>query len=333
MKRILLICNYNHCKGGIANQVKTLQTNLEHEGYNVKLLSTSGSIIKRIYKIIELSIIIRKYDVIHAHGCSHWGFFPIVIGTFLAKLAKIKLVVTYHGGDANNFFSKYPKFIRFVLNKADTVITLSEFLKSIFDSFHIKSVVIPNTIIEQNNFFVEKEIISPNFLSIRSLTPIYNIQCIIKAFAILLNDIPNAQLSIIGDGCERAKLENYVLQNKINNITFVGFVPHERINYYLRDSDVFLSSPVIDNMPLSILESFQAGVLVISSNVGGVPYIVENEYNGYLFESNNHEQLAELMILAIKNQEKSLKMIHNAHFDFQKYTWENIKPLITEIYN
>ena len=69
------------------------------------------------------------------------------------------------------------------------------------------------------------------------------------------------------------------------NVTFVGAVPHKEMYHYLQQADVFVSAPKVDNMPMSVLEAFNAGLLVISSNVGGVPFLVADNSTGYLFES------------------------------------------------
>ena len=94
-----------------------------------------------------------------------------------------------------------------------------------------------------------------------------------------------------------------------------------------------LSSPRIDNMPVSILEAFNAGLLVISSNVGGVPYMVEDGVNGLLFESDNHEMLARKMFEAIENPEKSKEMIRNAKSCVNDYSWGKVKDKLFKTYN
>lgn len=86
-------------------------------------------------------------------------------------------------------------------------------------------------------------------------------------------------------------------------------------------------------MPVSVLEGMNAGLLVISSNVGGVPYMIEDGVNGMLFESKNAEALAEKMILAVEKQEKSKAMIHEAYQGLGKYSWESVKRKLLPVYN
>ena len=145
--------------------------------------------------------------------------------------------------------------------------------------------------------------------------------------------LPDAELHILADGSEKANLEQYVKENQIVDVTFHGRVHNQEIDNYLMKADVFVSSPKIDNQPMSILEAFRAGLLVISSNVGGVPYLVENGVTGRLFPNDDHEELAKIMIDVIRNPEESLEMIDKAHSELDKYTWMSIKPKLFSLYN
>lgn len=93
-----------------------------------------------------------------------------------------------------------------------------------------------------------------------------------------------------------------------------------------------LYSPLIDNMPVSLLEGMNAGLLVISSNVGGVPYMIEDGVIGLLFESDNHRMLAEKMTEAVENGEKSKEMITEAKSCVSDYTWGKIKSKLFDVY-
>lgn len=83
---------------------------------------------------------------------------------------------------------------------------------------------------------------------------------------------------------------------------------------------------------MSILEGFNAGLLVISSNVGGVPYLVEDNKTGLLFESNNHIELSSKMLWALANQEKTIEIIANAKQELKKYSSNVIIPQLINLY-
>lgn len=322
---ILQIANYTKGVGGISAQVELLTNNLRDEGYNCKVISTKGSILCRIKSLLSIIKQGRDFSVFHIHACSNRGFFPAVVGITLGRALKKKVLLTYHGGDAESFFSKHPRLIRHYLCKTDHNIVLSGYLGRVFDQFDIPYTVIPNIIEFRPDLFKDRTIIEPHFICIRSLRPLYNIKCILQAYQLVQDKLPGAELTFVGDGVERQSLETFVSDNSLKNVRFVGRVPNSDIPSYLNRADVMLSSPIIDNMPVSLLEGFNSGLLVISSNVGGVPYIVEHGVNGLLFESNNYQQLADLMLFACSHQEDSKEMIQNAYKGMIKYTWKSIR--------
>ena len=334
MLRILLISNYKENKGGISIQVELLQKLLHQEELIADIFSTTGSFAKRLFLFFwKLLKSAHKYDILHIHACSYWGFYPLVLGVLVGRLRKKKIIATYHGGDAAVFFRKHPRFVRFFLKRTNVNIVLSPFIGNIFDEFGIPYIIIPNILEIKNNKHIERNEVRPRFISVRSLTPTYNISCIIKAFELVLRSYPEATLTILSDGEMRLELEQLVKEQQMQGVTFVGQVKNTDIYSYLTENDIFVSAPLIDNQPVSVLEAFSSGLLVISSNVGGVPYMVEDGRTGLLFPSDDYNALAEKMTLAVKNQEDSIKMTKNAYKELEKYNWTAIREQLLPIYN
>ena len=277
--KLLLISNYQHGIGGINAQVDLLHTYLNHEdGIKADIFSTKGNPIRRCIAFLKLLCQARRYDILHIHACSYWGMVPAVMGILAGKLWRKRIVITYHGGEAAEYFAKYAAFVRRWLGRADEVIVLSGFLKEIFNHYDIPCQVIPNIVVLQPQIVRTRDI-GPKFISIRHLEPLYNIPCILRAYEQVLKHYPNATLDILGRGSQREELETYVQEHRLTGVTFVGQVPNKQIYDYLTKADIMLSAPKIDNMPVSLLEAMNAGLLVISSRVGGVPYMI-NEVKG-----------------------------------------------------
>lgn len=334
MKKILLIANYKPAGGGISVQVSLLHKNLCKEGVSAEIFSTEGNIFLRLFVLFKLMLKGKNFDIFHIHGCSYvGGFFPIMVGFFAGKILKKQIIVTYHGGGADDFFKKRKSFVRFFLTRTDINIVLSGFLGEIFNRYSIPFIVIPNIAEFSGEHFVERKTIRPNYISVRSLIKTYNVECIVRAFSIVQQKFSVAELTLLGDGDCRADLENLAKNLNLKNVRFLGRVENKNIYNYLSKADIFLSSSIVDNQPMSILEAYNAGLLVISSKVGGVPYMLEDNETGLLFESNNYEELAEKMIFAAENQELSKKMILNASKELEKYSWNNVKQELFAVYN
>ncbi len=333
IKKVLFVTNYKPGRGGISGQVEYLMRYLANEKeFDTGIFSTKGSFFHRMILLFPLIFKARGYDIVHVHGCSGYGFLPVVYGVIAGRLCGKKVIVTYHGGGADAFFSKHPRWVRFWLMKADERVVLSGFLKAVFDKFSIPSAVIPNVVELNGDIYAEKTVLQPHFISVRHLRDLYNIPCILRAFDRVQKKIPDATLTVLGEGDRRGELEDFVKAGNIRNVEFLGQVPNEAIGDYLKRNDIMLSAPREDNMPVSLLEAFSAGLLVISSNVGGVPYMMENGKTGLLFESDNDEEMAEKMLWALSHQEESLRMIVNAKREVGKYSWERVGKQIKSLY-
>lgn len=337
MKKILYIANFQAGIGGISGQVEMLHNCVNSDPYEADIFSTKGNIAKRVWRLIVLICVARKYDVLHIHGCSDRGMLPIIYGVIAGKIWRKRIIITYHGGGAEEYFAKHGAFAKRWLCRADKVIVLNGYLEKVFETYNIPCIVIPNIIllpeIKRTHEWDPK---APRFISVRHLRELYNIPCILRAFQQVQQQIPGASLTVLGSGPQLEELQQYVSDNNLKHITFAGQVPNEEMNRYLADHDIFLSAPRIDNMPVSVLEAMNAGILVISSRVGGVPYMIEHQKTGLLFDINQDatisHQMAEQMLWALNHPKESLKMIEAAHEEVKKYNWNHIREMLLPLY-
>lgn len=330
--RILLICNYKPGVGGISGQVELLQRYLREEGHIADIFSSKGSFLWRLGLFYHLWKVARNYDVLHIHCCSGWGFLPAVAGVSIGRKMGKHLVLTYHGGGGEQFFNKYPRLVRHYLLRTDTNIVLSGFLGKVFDQHKLPYTIIPNIIEFDEKQYRERTEISPRFICTRAHEPLYNIPCILRAFQTILTELPESSLTLVGGGSEHELLIKMAKEMGLKNVTFTGRVNNCEIYRHLNEADILLSSPTIDNMPVSLLEAMHAGLLVISSNVGGVPYMINDGKTGYLFPSDDSNALAELMIKAVRQPTESISLIHNAHQAVNAYRWENVRQQLYTAY-
>lgn len=330
--RILLICNYKPGVGGISGQVEILQKKLREEGHVADIFSTKASVKRRLVMLLKLRRTAKTYDVLHIHCCSKWGFLPAVLGVKVGKQLGKRVVLTYHGGGGERFFDKHPRLVRKYLTHTDANIVLSGFLADVFQKHHLPYTIIPNIIELDDARFRVRQPIQPHFICIRAHEELYNIPCILRAFQRVRQQIPEATLMLVGGGSLHEDLKRQVEQMGLSNVVFTGRVDNREIMKYLDQADIMLSAPRVDNMPVSLIEAMNAGLLVISSRVGGVPYMIEDGKNGLLFESDNDNELAEKMLWAIRHQDDARSMIASARESVKQYQWDNVKDLLYSVY-
>lgn len=331
--KILLIANYKGNIGGISGVVFNTWVHLNNEGFNAEIFSTKRSPAARFFLFLPLLKKVKEFDIIHVHGCSYLGFFPILAGIIASKyFHKRKVVVSYHGGGAELFLRRYNKIIINILQKADCVTVMSGFLQDIFKTYGLNTTILPNIFDLPENINIKVDFNTPRLVSVRSLSKLYNIIDIIKAFEMLIGTYKNAELKIIGRGNEFEYLKTFCNKRKLANVEFIGFVPNGEIGLAIRESNIFVSVPSADNQPISILEAFAFGIPVISTDVGGIPYMIEDRVNGLLVKVNCPEQICEKVKWIMENPEKAQVLVNNAKKELAKYSWDTIKSKLLGIY-
>lgn len=312
--------------GGMTTVAEMQSNYLKKEGAIVFHIKTKTKTPLKLTAFLKLMKVARHCDIIHAHCSSYWGFLPTIMAVIAGKIYGTRIVITYHGGGAEDFLNRFVFFARPFLRRVDTIVVPSGFLKKIFENFGFKTEIIPN-IVELDAFeYNDRQNIKPKLIVTRHLKKIYNIDCAIRAFEIVKRYYPDAELKIVGDGDQREHLENLVAKLKLTDVTFTGSIKNENMQNMYQSSDIFINPTKVDNFPVSILEAFACGLAVISTNVGGVPYIVQDGYNGLLVDSGDFEAIAKNVLYLIEKQNEALMFIRNARKTVEEnYTWDGIR--------
>jgi len=329
---VLLVSNYSQDIGGISGQIELLLKYLPSDALKVSLFNCRANKLRRLFFPFLLLLRARRADILHLHGCSNLGFYPIVIGVFVGKLLRKKIIITYHGGDLKEFLNKYNNIVTLFLKQADILTVPSKYLKDILDDVNVASILLPNILRDDNVIFKKRAMIKPILITTRAHENVYNLPLVIRAYAEIKKHHKNAKLRMIGDGSLRKQLELLVLELGLVDVEFVGRVKNSEIGEELNKADIYINPTTKDSFSVSMFEAFASGLPVISTNVGAIPNYLVDGYNGLLIESNNIEQLVEKITYLLSNQVHAQKIIKNGLDTFKKYTWENLKDQYYSLY-
>jgi glycosyltransferase involved in cell wall biosynthesis len=269
---------------------------------------------------------IPKNDVIHVFSASYFSFLlaptPAI---FVARFFKKKVILNYRSGEAEDHLRSWPRTAVPIIRLADQLIVPSRYLVEVFRKFGLRAHAIANMIDHDRYKFRERLPLRPVFLSNRNLYPLYNVACIIRAFARIQQKFPEAKLTIAGNGRQRAELEALVRELKLQNVDFRGLVPPEKMSELYDQADIVLNSSNIYKMPGAILESFAAGMPVVTTSAGGITCILTHERTGLLVPKNDHEAMASGAIRLLESPEFAAAIARNAHAECQDYRWEAVR--------
>ena len=118
-----------------------------------------------------------------------------------------------------------------------------------------------------------------------------------------VHDIPDCDLLIVGDGPERAHLEQLSQSLKIDNrVHFLGSLPHASVIAALETADLFLLNSIYEGLPHVLLEALAVGLPIVATEIGGTPEVVIDGVNGRLTPIKDQKKLTESTRNALKNR-------------------------------
>lgn len=223
------------------------------------------------------------------------------------------------------FYKRMQKRYLYTINNVDKIVFICDigmrnFIKSYPDFDKSKLSVVLNGI-EDDNFKKSNKMIGNNFT--------YNLTCVgslsfRKGQEIIINALTLADKSalekihvnIIGDGPARKDIENLIKsKNLSDNVSMIGSIDNLKVRQYLINSNIFILMSRNEGLPISIIEAMREGLSIISTNISGIPELIENKFNGLLLDPNA-EQLT------------------NIFNDMDKYNWslmgENSRKLFKD---
>jgi glycosyltransferase involved in cell wall biosynthesis len=273
-----------------------------------------------------------SYDAVHVFVAGYSSFlltlFPVLAASALCERP---FILHYHDGRAGDHLER-SQLANGITRQAKRIVVPSAYLVDVFEQLGFSAIAIANIVDSTTFRFRERATVSPRFLHNRGLESHYNVECSLRAFAIVQNRYPQASLNIAHDGPLRASLESLAADLRLNHVRFLGAVTSEEMRKLYDDADIYLMSPNADNMPLSILECFAAGLPILSTSVGGVPYMVESEKTGILVPLDDYRALAAAALRLIEETGLGHTLAANARRECQKYQPAAIAKQWLEVY-
>jgi glycosyltransferase involved in cell wall biosynthesis len=326
-KRVLIIGLFSDTTKFPITQAGELAKLLKANGYEVLTTSRFRNKLIRLLDII-LSIIVNKnkFDVAIVQFYSGNSLIWQHIACSLAKWLEKKLIITIHGGGVPRRIKIYPRRYLPLLKKADLITCPSEYIISELLQYGIFAKLIENSIPLESYPFVEKASIKPTLLWMRGLSPIYNPIMAVHVVKELKMSYPSIKLYIGGtDMGMKNEIESLIHSMALQeNIEIVGFMDHAKKIEFAGKADIFISTSKIDNAPVCFTEMWAMGLPIISTNVGGIPFLIENNKTGILVEDGNAIEMATAVKKVIESSAFVQQIITNGRMHTQKYSEEKV---------
>lgn len=340
--------------GGVSTQVEALENALRAEGAAVRPVDTNVQALRRFGRagrwllpaaqavVVPLRLwrAARGADLIHAHLASYWGFYlPALAVALVRRLRRAPAVASYHGGKAALFAADHETSVRALLRQFDALIVSSAFTGRAFQGLGLQPVIIPNVVAlepfqplppgEGSPRLADPR--RPALLWIKSFDEAGNPELMVEAFARLRRALPDATLTMIGDGPRRAAAQALAATRRVP-VDFAGRVSFDALKAAYRAADILVISSAVDNQPNALIEAWACGLPVVATAVGGIPDMAQDGVDALLTEPGDPDALAAATLRVAQDRALASRLGNAALQAAQRYTWAQVRGQLAALY-
>ena len=295
-------------------------------------------------------------DVVHIHGTG--GISGALYNS--VKFYGIPVVLTVHGllhVEKKNALRKHLSLKHLyqlvvqsrtefdVLNQAQHIIVDTEYVSKQIEQLHARKkisnlpwmYVIPQGIQPQYLSLSTKPAKEPIILSVGSISERKGHLFLIKAFEKVHRKIPAARLIIAGSLTEetyldkmKSEIENNRLQDSVDILTNI---PQDELLRHYQTASIYALHSQEESQGIALVEAMAAGLPVVSTTVGGIPFVVKNGESGLLSAYSDVNSFAHNIIRLLDDKDLRDRMSLSAREIAQNYSWTNIAQAIETVYN
>jgi glycosyltransferase involved in cell wall biosynthesis len=181
---------------------------------------------------------------------------------------------------------------------------------------------------------------SPDDIAILSVGRLYarkGLFTLIESMPAVVRRFPHAKFIISGKGQsnEMKKLVSHATRFGVkDNIIFTGYFPDSKLPKLYQAADVFAFSTFYENLPFAVLEALSSGLPVVTTNVGGIPEMIESGRNGFLVQPFNARELWERILYYLEHPAAASEMAFLARKTIlERFDWRLIVKKVLKVYD
>lgn len=328
---ILLVSNLfsvGNTYGGVGRE---LATRLSESGWQVTTTSAQHN---RLLRPVDM--LVAAWHARHHYLLAQVDLFsgPAFIWAeavcWLLRQLRKPYVLTLHGGNLPAFAQRRSQRARRLLDSAAAVTSPSRYLCDQMSIYRSDIVLLPNPLELDNYLFVERLNPQPSVVWLRAFSSGYNPSLAASVVALLKRDFPEIHLLMIGPDKGDGSFQSFQLSVKSlgieTQVYCPGAVAKRDVPSWLNKGDIFLNTTNVDNTPVSVMEAMACGLCIVSTNVGGIPYLLEHEQDALLVPPDDPDAMAAAVRRILTEPDLARRLSYNARRKAEQYDWETILP-------
>lgn len=333
--RVIIIGPIFRSQTGFIGEGAKLYYKLQIEGYQVRVKSPIKNKLLRFLDILFYCIFcLKKNDVVLLQSYGLLAFYMEDAVSRICKYKNIPIVFTLHGGAFGEFYQNHKNWVTKTLKRANHITTPSMFLIDQLKELELPIAHLPNFIdLDRFKYNFETKVIH-SLLWVRGFHEIYHPELAIETVEKLVPLFPDIHLTMIGkdQGLKTKCKELIKSKNLEKHITLLGYVDNKELSNYYNTHQVFLNTTRYESFGVSLIEAAACGLPIVSTKVGEIPYLWEDQKEMILSE-RNPQSFADAVAYLLQNPIKTKEIIESARVKTLSFSWEEVGPKWKNIIN
>ncbi len=330
-KAVLLVGNFLSQTSGNYNVCEDLADRLRLAGWSV---ATTSDKPERFLRLTDMLHTIwrqrHNYRVAQVDVFSGWAFaWAEAAGALLHRLGR-PFVLTLHGGNLPAFARRHPQRVRRLLQSAAAVTVPSRYLLEQMSPYAAKLQLLPNPLDLNCLPFRLRRRAVPHLIWVRAFHNIYNPPLAARVVRQLQNEGSTVALTMLGhdkgDGSWQETQRVAAALGVSEHMQCPGGVPKSEVPHWLGQADIFINTTNVDNTPVSVLEAMACGLCVVSTDAGGLPYLLTHEHDALLVPCDDARAMAAAVRRILDEPGLAERLSHNARCTAQQFAWTDLLP-------
>ena len=324
---ILFVGNFLSEQGSNPTYSEDMTRRLERRAWPVLRTSNKVQKLHRLADMLSTTYSRRReYELAHVDVFSGSAFVWAEAVCFELRRLDKPYVLTLRGGNLPRFAAKWPRRTRRLLASARVVTAPSGWLKAELAKIAPNVVVLPNALETETYRCHVRSHSNPRLIWVRAFHELYNPVMAVEVLANLHDR--TAILTMIGvdkaDGSLDAVSRRAHELGVIDRLTIVPGVPKREVAKYLAEASIFLNTTNVDNTPISVLEAMASGLCVVSTNAGGVRFVVSDGTNGLLVPPRSPNAMAEAVDRILDDRALATRLSQHAVETSESFDWSHV---------
>jgi glycosyltransferase involved in cell wall biosynthesis len=276
---------------------------------------------------------LRSHDVVHIPCDSpsqivRQALPAIVLTRFFGR----KPVLHFVSVGVEQLLDNHRRWVAPILRLADCAVAGSRYVQRVLSRIGLEVRLLPQPVdVDQITHHVRRKL-QPRILVNARFEPDLNVAAAIKAFRLVKQKYPRAELVLVGDGSQRSYLVDMVASGNIGGVEFRGFMELPDLRRLYEECDLFLHCPLVDESPVALVQAFASGLPIVTTDADGLLHMVRDKVNALVAPLGDHVKLADAMIELVENEELCERLSRQGRAEAEKYLWSRVRQDWVNLY-